>query len=159
MGYFVTGNGKITLNEQDIQRAYEAMCELNDHDDLKNGGSWGGGGITSDDPRPEGLNHHPARWFSWCDANYPDTRESFDSVLEMLGFSFVTSTELGEGTITYSLNYDNKMGQESLFLEAIAPFVVEGSIEWVGEDNAMWMDYYADGVLETLKGVVEYRRS
>jgi hypothetical protein len=39
-------------------------------------------------------------------------------------------------------SYDNKSGQEELFLAAVAPFVRPGSfVEWVGEDSTMWRDY------------------
>lgn len=42
------------------------------------------------------------------------------------------------------VSYDSKIGQEDLFLEAIAPFS-EGYIEWVGEDGDRWRNVVSDG--------------
>ena len=42
MGYFVeTTEIDFTIPSGNIDAAYEAMCELNAHDELKHGGIWG----------------------------------------------------------------------------------------------------------------------
>lgn len=54
-----------------------------------------------------------------------------------------------DGNVT-DLAYDNKSGQEELFLNAIAPLVKEGSyIGWQGEDGEMWVNVFKGGVMVT----------
>jgi hypothetical protein len=154
MGYYVRGTGSFVIKEDDLGHAYDALCALNQQDSLKYGGSWGGSGVSQDDPRPEGMTYHPARWFSWLDANYPAKCPNLDAILSELGFDF-SVTRNGD-TLAYRLNYDSKIGQEDLFLEALAPFIQLGSIEWTGEDGVMWMNEFVSGSYETKRGRVVY---
>lgn len=154
MGYYVTGDGFVSIKTNDIPSAYKALCDLNQRDDLKRGGSYGGGGIDQSSPRPDGLNYHPARWFSWMDANYPDTLHSVDEILTSLGFDFVIKVT-GDETF-YTLNYDNKIGQENEFFTALAPFIVSGEVYWRGEDGNHWMWKFEDGKLKWFDGEVTY---
>lgn len=154
MGYYVQGHGSITIDKNEITSAYKAMCALNQDDSLKRGGRSGGNGPDQNSPRPDGLNYHPARWFSWLDPNYPDTCLTFDKILEQLGFDF-TINDNGD-VATYDLHYDNKTGQEELFLEAIAPYVISGELEWSGEDGQMWKNVFVDSKMETLVARITY---
>lgn len=154
MGYYARGYGHISIRQDQLAPAYEAMCELNQHDDMKNGGSWGGGGVDKEDTRPAGMNYHPARWFSWLDADYPTKCGDFDAVLKELGFDFSVTPLANE--LIYTLTYDNKVGQEDLFFEAIAPFVSDGQVEWVGEDESFWKWQFENGEIRTLRGTVVY---
>lgn len=158
MGYYVYGNGHLTIEHDKVDNAYIAMIKLNQNDGLKYGGSWGGrsDGITSDDPRPEGMSYHPAKWFSWMDADYPSKCKDMVEVLEALGFEVQVENTTNTET-TYSLTYDQKIGQEDLFLGAIAPFVKVGTIEWQGEDGAKWKLEFADGVITHKTGYTVYR--
>lgn len=104
-----------------LKRAYEKMCALNTtHHAQKRGGSWGGG-------------QKQEAWFSWMDANYPETCKDAQAVLEQLGF-YTGFNEQGDLLIE---GYGSKMGQEDLFLKAIEN-EAEGEIEWVGEDHERW---------------------
>lgn len=104
-----------------LDRAYQKMCALNiTHHKEKRGGSWSAG------KRDEA-------WFSWMDANYPETCRDANAVLEQLGF-YTEYDQQGDLLIT---GYDSKMGQEDLFLKAIEN-EVSGEIEWVGEDHERW---------------------
>ena len=139
MGYYVniTG-GEVRIPKENLAEAYRLMCELNQRDDLKNGGSWGGEN-DSRSPRPAGLDYHPGKWFSWMDANYPATCADAKAVLTAIGFDLM---EDGDGTLVV-WGYDNKTGQEELFLNSIAHLCDEGSFhEWRGEDGAMWRHEY-----------------
>jgi hypothetical protein len=50
------------------------------------------------------------------------------------------------------VHYDSKVGQEDLFLEAIAPFATPGSyIEWKGEDGFRWRDEVDGGTLQSIR--------
>jgi hypothetical protein len=115
-----------------LKRAYEKMCALNTtHHAQKRGGSWSGGTKSES-------------WFSWMDANYPETCKDAQAVLEQLGFYTSTDTN-GDLLIE---GYDSKMGQEDLFLKAIETDVT-GVIEWVGEDHERWTTtFIGDQILD-----------
>lgn len=143
MGYYVRGTGTVTIRTADVDNAYKALCALNDSDELKRGGRWGGPD-GSENPRPAGLNYHPARWFSWMDANYPDTCPNLVAILVMLGFD-VRERDADADTLLLDLSYDNKTGQEELFTQALAPFIVSGELYWDGEDGTKWREVFANG--------------
>lgn len=152
MGYFVDGDGTITIKNTDKTKAYQAMIALNQRDDLKHGGS-SGGQHGARNPRPRGLDHHPDKWFSWLKADYPSICPDFESVLEHLGFE-VQGVDHDDST-TYRLYYSSKTGQEGLFLETISPWIT-GKIEWSGEDGNRWLQEFASGSVTTKKGRVVY---
>jgi hypothetical protein len=122
MGYYVRiVNSTARIPAANLDRAYQRMCALNHtHDHVKRGGSWGGGKQT-------------AKWFSWMDANYPETCADAQAVLEQLGFETQYNAQ-GDLLIMY---YDSKTGQENLFLESIKNLAT-GSILWQGEEGETW---------------------
>ncbi len=134
MGYFVCiTDGAFTVPKENESAAYAAVCALNQRDDLKSGGMWGGDDDATT-PRPAGLDYHPGRWFSWMDPNYPAKCATLAEVFQQLGFSVV---EDADGV--HICGYDSKIGQETLFLAAIAPYCVRSSwLEWRGECGEMW---------------------
>lgn len=150
MGYYVsTEEQSIFVSKEHFADAYKAMCALNDHDDLKSGGSWGGDGLTRNDPRPAGMTYHPARWFSWMDANYPETCKTFQDIFRSMGFDMSFDDD---GNLN-ALYYNDKIGAEEHFIGAIAPYVKAGShILWRGEDGEMWL-YYFDGKQMVVEGI------
>ena len=141
MGYYVhitDADWYIPTDKQDA--AYKAVCALNERNDLKRGGTY---------PRPEGLEQTTGAndhlWFAWMDAYYPDTCPNLHAVLEQVGFDL---EELDEGLAIRG--YNNKSGQEELFLSALAPFAEsiyadEPLINWMGEEGEMWQDAARDG--------------
>lgn len=154
MGYYVNGNGKFSIKTNDMDAAYKALCDLNQRDDIKRGGSYGGGGIDQGSPRPDGLNYHPARWFSWMDADYPSKLGDLDAILSCLGFEFTISEE--GGVRTYTTWYDSKIGQEDEFFSVLAPFITAGEIYWRGEDGNQWKWLFTDGALRWFDGEITY---
>lgn len=153
MGYFVDGYGSITIKNTDKVKAHQAMTALNQRDDLKQGGSWGGE-HDARNPRPAGMNYHPGKWFSWLQADYPSTCPDFLSVLEHLGFETVI-TEQDDTSTTYRLIYSSKTGQEDLFLNAISPYIT-GEIEWSGEDGNRWKQIFNKRGVTVKTGRVVY---
>jgi hypothetical protein len=150
MGYYVqTTDCDIKIKQEDFEKCYAAMCALNDRDDLKSGGSYGGG-VDANSPRPEGMNHHPARWFSWMSADYPSKQKTFQEIIQELGFD-PTYSEDGDLVLA---SYDNKIGSEQLFFSAIAPWVAQDSyIDWRGEDGAEWRWSFDGATLKVLSCV------
>ena len=74
MGYYVRiVKSTAMVPAGNLERVYQIMCELNNHNELKQGGSWTGGKQTG-------------WWFSWMDANYPETCKDAFEIFKMLGF-------------------------------------------------------------------------
>ena len=152
MGYYVKTDGAdFFIAKYNFEEAYKACVALNDRDDLKTGG---GGRFTLPngeemkwgDPRPEGRNYHPMKWFAWMDANYPETCKTLDDILKALGFE-INYDEVGN---IDGLSYSDKIGSEEYFLNSISPFVRDGSyINWVGEDNQLWRHEFVKGTMIT----------
>lgn len=153
MGYYVSiEESDLLIKKSDFQSCYKAMCKLNDYDELKRGGGWGGE-CSSDDPRPAGLNYHPAKWFSWMEANYPETIATFHQMLLELGFE----PEYDGNENLISVAYDNKTGQEEIFFHAIAPWVADGSyIQWRGEDGGQWRWHFMNGNMRMQEADVKW---
>jgi len=118
---------------ENVDEAYKRFVKLNDYDDAKRGGSFGGE-FNAKNPRPSGYSYHPGRWYSWTDPNYPAKCPNAASVLEHLGFTIAFAED--QETIFIS-GYDDKVGQEDIFLDSIFD-LTKGNIIWQGEDEAVW---------------------
>lgn len=161
MGYYVRiDEHDFTIMKKDFEKAYEACIALNDRDDLKSGGGGtftlpNGKKMKYGDPRPKGMSYHPMKWFSWMEANYPETCKTLDDVLTALGFEISYDSK---GNID-GLEYDSKIGDEEHFLAAIAPFVKKGSyLNWVGEDNVFWQNNFDGKKMTTKQGRIVYEK-
>ena len=62
MGYYVTGEGSITIPAENLDAAYDALVELNRRDDLKTGGRYGGE-PTSKPANSASVSDSPDKWF------------------------------------------------------------------------------------------------
>jgi len=128
MGYYVTlHDADFTI--PDTPAVLAALIALNERDDLKSGGVVGGDGKEE-------------RWFAWMNESWTH-HESVNQIFQQLGFD---TYHYKDGDEEFSnvrlLTYDCKIGDEHLFLAAVAPFVRPGSfVEWHGEDGAMWRHY------------------
>lgn len=149
MGYYVkTIDSDIFLDKVHFDAAYKKLCELNDYDELKRGGSFGG----NTDQNPEDK-YNRSKWFSWMDYNYPETCPDMQSVLNQAGFNCAYD----ENGNLIDLVYDeNKTGNEDYFLCALAPFMKDGSfITFKGEEDDDYYRFrYQDGYMYHEKGYV-----
>jgi hypothetical protein len=129
MGYFVEIRyADWMLPRKHYGEAYKRMCELNvTHHSVKRGGSF---------RKDENGIAHESKWFSWMSPNYPEILTTANEIFEELGFEINVSDHGTE-----ICGYDNKTGQEDLFLEACCPWA-SGYIVWNGEDADRWMDNY-----------------
>lgn len=146
MGYFVqTTKTNFIIKNNKLKKAYKALCKLNSRDDLKSGGNWG----VNLDAKPQGstsVSNNPNKWFSWMDWNYDETCKSAEEIFSDLGFY----TEITDEGDLFIGMFSNKCGDEGTFLQAVAPFVEDGSyIEWQGEDGSMWKNTFNNGKMET----------
>lgn len=152
MGYYATATGSVIVPAENVDAAYEALVLLNTREDLKSGGSWGG--IPAVKPADStSVASSPDKWFSWMDWNYDEVETSAQSIIEKLGFE-VEKLHNG-GFEVYA--YDNKVGAEKHFMEALAPFVLAGSeMTWTGEDGEMWRWTFDDGVMKEWEAVITW---
>jgi hypothetical protein len=133
MGFYVNISASdFVIPEENVDEAYDRLIALNQRDDLKRGGSWGGE-CDARSPRPEGYDYHPGKWFSWMDADYPSKCRSLADIFIQLGFE----VEVKENGDVFLADYDNKTGQEDIFLDEIID-LARGEITWYGEDNSCW---------------------
>lgn len=137
MGYYVdTYDVNIFIKKEDFDAIYKRMCELNDHDELKRGGSYGG-----NNDKQDGDRYSRNKWFSWMDWNYPETCSNLPEILGQIGFEIYYE----DGNIV-GLSYSSKTGNEDYFLACFAGFVPDGSyIAFRGEEQEHnYRYYYAD---------------
>jgi hypothetical protein len=147
MGYYVTlMDSDVSIPASKLDEAYQAILKLNERDDLKSGGRWPG----HDCPRPEGLDFHPNRWFSWMPADLTECG-SLRGVLEHLGFD----CDEFHGDLSL-ISYDSKTGQEDLFLETLAPFISDGCMQWRGEDGFLFRWVFENGVMRQQEGRIQW---
>lgn len=134
MGYYVRiAKSTAFVPAKNLDRVYDIMCSLNEtHDHKKRGGSW------SDTKRT-------GKWFSCMDENYPETCKDAQAILDRLGFE----TEYDDVGNLHLVAYDNKMGQEDLFLKSICTNAI-GKIDWIGEDGETWSTVFmGDTVIDS----------
>ena len=80
------------------------------------------------------------------DWNYDETCKSAEEIFSALGFY----TEITDEGDLFIGMFSNKCGDENVFLQAVAPFVEDGSyIEWQGEDGNMWKNTFNNGKMKT----------
>jgi hypothetical protein len=126
MGYNVrlTESSFIIPESLDVLDAIYEMDER--YDAIKRGGS-----------------RHGERWFSWMPPSLT-LLTSVHDVFSTLGFN----CKVYDDEKIWLRWYENKSGQEGLFLAAVAPFVDEGAYtEWQGEDGLEWRYEVQDGRL------------
>lgn len=152
MGYYVnTEDVNILIKKEDFDAVYKIMCELNDHDELKRGGSYGG----NNDQQP-GDRYSRNKWFSWMDWNYPETCSNLQEVLNQVGFE-VSYNDNGD---INRLSYSNKTGNEDYFLACLSGYTPDGSyIEFNGEESNDYFRYlYVDGkcIFQRANVIIDY---
>lgn len=137
MGYNVNTTGiKFTIPADKLDAACQALKDLNKDPNADKSGSREG--------RPS---------FSWMPENYDETMHTAEEILKALGFQ--TWTE-NDGGLSLS-GYADKTGDEDVFLEALAPFVPDGSyVNWEGEDGEHWQLWFEGGVMVQKAGSVVY---
>jgi hypothetical protein len=124
MGYYTQiTDADFLIPKANEAKALAALKALNgpEYNSQKQGGSFDASGKSE-------------AWYSWMDVDYDQKVSSCAEVFAMLGF------EVEEDADGLRLTgYDNKTGQEDLFLNAVAPYVAAGSfLAWRGEDGTLY---------------------
>lgn len=150
MGYYISlidSNAKLCA--EDLDEAYRILCELNNDNTQKTGGT-----IPID--RKDGP--HENIWFSWMPWNYPDLLKSAAEIFECLGFSMIFR-ENGDLLLT---GYDDKMGAEDVFLDSLSHLwksvdeVENPYFAWRGEEGNMWRTIYVNGEVMEQTAKIEW---
>ena len=124
MGYFINAHGTITMPRSLEAEALNGLKMLNYNHEAKRGGLLCNDKATFD-----------TRWYSWMPTHWHETVTNVEEVLEMLGFQ--TEKQRQAGLNVYTVTYDNKTGQEDVFLNCLAGYA-QVEIEVVGEDGERW---------------------
>lgn len=129
MGYYVNiDDADFCVPTENLDAAMNALRELDKRGELKNRTYFADGS--------EAPSH-----FSWMPKDWAETTTSLREFLALARF------ECGEDEDgVYIFGFNSKAGDERLFLNAIAPFVRDGSyIIWLGENGEKYRDRFADG--------------
>lgn len=151
MGYYVNllENNAIIPTAK-LDEAYKILCELNNHNELKRGGS----GLFDERQKIEGP--HEGIWFSWMEWNYPETCPDAATILQQVGLEF----EFIEEGLSF-LFYDGKTGCEDVFIAALTPVLesVDSNppyFVWQGEQGETWRQIVIDGEMVVQEGTVVF---
>ena len=91
-------------------------------------------------------------WFSWMSDETILGCTTAQQVFTELGFE---TTAEGDSFAIHG--YDNKTGQEDLFLAVVAPFTVNGSyMDWVGEDDNRYRFEVRDGRMYQAQATIKW---
>jgi hypothetical protein len=148
MGYYVTAQGTIEMPRSLEAEALHALRMLNYQHELKRGRRSPATGNPFDDS-----------WYAWIPERYhedPDIN-SVQDILEMVGYEVTLARKAGLNV--YTLLYDNKTGQEEVFLNCLAGYA-QVSIDMLGEDGQRWrwVNAKAGAPLEWHDAIVTYER-
>lgn len=149
MGYYVNlEDSNIFVDKKHFDAIYQKMCELNDYDDLKRGGSYGSNNVNV-----EGERYPRDKWFSWMEHNYPETCKDMFDILRALDFDWFLDTD---GNLI-SLNYYNKTGNEDYFLQCFAGYTRDGDyLTFKGEENDHYYRFvFYDGAMSRWDGEIK----
>ena len=155
MGYFVNTTGiDFTIPKENMDKAYRAMCELNKDDSEKMGGAFGNLENTEDITGSSSVSTNPNKWYMWMPWNYDEVCKNAAEIFSALGFE-VAEDEDGNLSLLW---YEDKSGQEDLFLKAVSQYVSPGSyIEWSGEDGYLYRHEFDGEKMEVKVGTVVWK--
>lgn len=136
-------DSNFTIPHNHLDNAYKVLCHLNTKDEFKNGGWWGSD-LVEKPQDSTSVATDPNKRFCKLDWNYDETCKSTEDILNALGFETKT-TQFGDLEI---VGYEDEMGDENVFLEALAPFVEDGSyLQWINEDDLTWKCTFELGMM------------
>lgn len=126
MGYYVQYYGDVSFWTAEESGIVQAAKDLNFRHELKGGATW----PKTDNPF---LNYH----FSWLPGDYHENEglRTVADILELLGFEISRTHTTGNGAVTHEITYDNKMGDEQIFLAAMAHAGAKVDLFFKGEDG------------------------
>jgi len=133
MGYYINQReAMFRIKKENFDAALKAVVELADekHRSRMNGGSWKCGKRTS--------------WnYAWVNMEELKNAKTLEDAMNCWGWEVYTEDE----DIVDICFVSEKLGQEEVLFDAIAPFVEDGSyIEMGGEDGGIWRWQFNKGI-------------
>lgn len=147
MGYYVwTDACEVVIPSVNLQEGFELACALNAHEDKKTGGVYrnhvNSFAAAAKPKESKSVAETPDRWFSWMPWNYDELAKDLKEILDLVGFESHYNM-FGDLSIT---GYDSKWGCQDVFIECLAPVILEGSfIDWHTEDDCLLRHFFHDG--------------
>lgn len=145
MGYCMSQTGsKFCIAQENQATALAAVLELCNHPEKMQGGSWSGG-----------LNgSKTAAWFSWVDMDKLKVAENLSAALHCWRWD----CEQDEAGNIVEIEFSGeKLGQDQLLFDAIAPWVRFGSyIEMSGEDDTAWRWVFEAGKCREVQATITW---
>lgn len=142
MGYCMDNRGGVFfISKENVPRALQAIKNLATQTHRGGGGSYG--------PGKKVVKH-----FSWVETNEITNAKNIEEVFE--AWSWTAEVDR-KGNVTDIYFNSEKIGDEAILFEAIAPYVKDGSyIEMSGEDSAIWRWAFKDKEMYEESAVLDW---
>jgi hypothetical protein len=134
MGYSATINtSSLVIPRDNLQQVYHIWCNINSpkYDYLKQGQTYDSNNV---------MRKH----YLWMDIDYHKNVDCVFDIIDLLQFVYRINA-INNVCIDYF--YGDKVGQEYLFICAIAHLLPDGKIVWVGEDAHIFEWEIRNGVM------------
>ena len=145
MGYCVDWDVNIKIPKKNINEALAAINVLMLPENVAingRGGSWSGSKKNES-------------WYSWVDTPPDNKYDNISYAFEGWGFNGLYDKE---GNYVIDSCNNEKLGQEELLLNAIAPFVdLSSYVACHGEDDAHWRWVFNNGKMVEQRGTITYK--
>jgi hypothetical protein len=141
MGYYMEQrNHSFFIDKEDKKKALQAIKDLMlKANKLGSKESWGG---------------VETYWFAWVDTSTVKKAQTLEEAL--LAWRYDTQVD-GDGNINYIWFCGEKLGDDMYILEAIAPYVADGSfIEMQGEDGSLWRWLFEKGGVKEVAATISW---
>lgn len=146
MGYCMKQKAsQFFISRESLPQVREAIRSmLGDVEDEGRGGAWKGGVKT-------------ASWYSWVENEELENAQNAVEAIQAWGWE----PELDDdGNIVDIYFQWEKLGQEDLMFQRIAPWVKDGSyIEMSGEDGCVWRWVFKDGECQEIRPTWDYEEN
>lgn len=143
MGYEVTlQKAEFRILPEQFEEAIEAVKGLLDQPEKMGGLTYTHKGVTQ-------------RWYSFVDSKMVEQAETITHA--MRAFRWHPVQEYNGGDVVDLEFLGGKLGDDKVFFEALAPFVVEGSyVQMEGDDGEVWRWCFEDGQVIEKRARIQY---
>ena len=151
MGYYVSYNIDVVIPKDKVRPCLAAINALHSDENLESRASGGQSGRDS-----ASLPLRQRKWYSFTrnpgDNGFMDLLDAFTT------WRFEPHTCNEDGDIALGYWNGEKLGDESILFETIAPFVKEGgTIEAQGEEGEKWRFLFTNGQMKTQQAVISWK--
>ena len=150
MGYNISYSIYLKIPEDNMEHALAAINSLHTDEALL---TYAKGGGREDKSKPVAK----YKRYSWVDNPANGKFKSLEEAFNAWGLTGDEDCSYDEdGNFIVEGYYDSKIGQQTILLEAIAPYTEDTKIVVTGEDSSMWIWEILNGVFGLREGRVEF---